>query len=63
MVNLEEIKGEKKHYKTPVMEVEYLTWADIVTSSQQEAPNRDTPLEQYSGDDGGSGGTTSDPWG
>ena len=39
MVNLEEIKGEKKHYKTPVMEVEYLTWADIVTSSQSNEGN------------------------
>ena len=36
MVNLEEIRGEhKKLYKTPDMEIVYLTWADIVTSSQQ----------------------------
>ena len=56
MVNLEEIKGEKKHYKTPVMEVEYLTWADIVTSSQQQndfeggTPNVD--LGRQGGGDG-----------
>ena len=56
MVNLEEINGEhKKLYKTPVMEVEYLTWADIITSSQQEAPNGDTPL--------GGEGETGNPWG
>ena len=56
MVNLEEIRGEhKKLYKTPVMEVEYLTWADIITSSQQEAPNADTPS--------GGEGETGNPWG
>lgn len=41
MVNLEEIKGEKKHYKTPVMEVEFLTWADIVTTSPPEGQMND----------------------
>ena len=41
MVNLEEIKGEKKHYKTPDMEIVYLTWADIVTSSIQDDPEGD----------------------
>ena len=38
MVNLEEIRGEhKKLYKTPDMEIVYLTWADIVTSSPYSA--------------------------
>jgi len=42
MVNLEEIRGEhKKLYKTPDMEIVYLTWADIVTTSNYtpEDPN------------------------
>lgn len=35
MVNLEEIRGEhKKLYTTPNMEIVYLTWADIVTTSE-----------------------------
>ena len=42
MVNLEEIRGEhKKLYKTPDMEIVYLTWADIVTSSQVEIVNQE----------------------
>jgi len=58
MVNLEEIRGEhKKLYKTPVMEVEYLTWADIVTSSQQQNDfEGGTPNVDLGGQGGGGDG-------
>lgn len=46
MVNLEEIRGEhKKLYTTPNMEIVYLTWADIVTSSQYSAEGGDPDLD------------------
>ena len=52
MVNLEEIRGEhKKLYKTPDMEIVYLTWADIVTSSSGEPGEIVDPNRPPSSDD------------